>query len=198
MKKRQINSTITVIIIVLLVLIVLFAYFTSLNKPKVIVGNDRDSHGCIGSAGYSWCEAKGKCLRSWEENCTTVCDYTSATKTYLKKDTNCTINFACTKDSTAFRDDCGCGCELNVTEGQNNNNTNSSQRSDQLNSSDGRIYCTVEQKKPQVCPHYYSPTCGYFSKKIPCYTNRCYQFFSNSCFACLDSKIDSYIPGECP
>ena len=34
-----------------------------------IVGNDRDEHGCIGSAGYSWCEEKQKCLRSWEENC---------------------------------------------------------------------------------------------------------------------------------
>lgn len=34
-----------------------------------IVGGDRDEHGCIGSAGYSWCEAKQKCLRVWEEKC---------------------------------------------------------------------------------------------------------------------------------
>lgn len=34
-----------------------------------IVGGDRDSHGCIGSAGYSWCEVKQKCLRPWEETC---------------------------------------------------------------------------------------------------------------------------------
>lgn len=34
-----------------------------------IVGNDRDEHGCIGSAGYTWCEAKQKCLRTWEEAC---------------------------------------------------------------------------------------------------------------------------------
>lgn len=33
------------------------------------LGGDRDEHGCIGSAGYSWCEAKAKCLRSWEEPC---------------------------------------------------------------------------------------------------------------------------------
>ena len=32
-------------------------------------GGDRDEHGCIGSAGYSWCEAKQKCLRIWEEPC---------------------------------------------------------------------------------------------------------------------------------
>ncbi len=34
-----------------------------------MVGNDRDEHGCIGSAGYSWCEEKQKCLRIWEEPC---------------------------------------------------------------------------------------------------------------------------------
>jgi membrane-bound inhibitor of C-type lysozyme len=37
--------------------------------PSTLVGNDRDAHGCIGSAGYSWCEVKQKCLRSWEEPC---------------------------------------------------------------------------------------------------------------------------------
>jgi hypothetical protein len=40
------------------------------SPPPVIVGNDSDAHGCKASAGYSWCEAKQKCLRPWEENCT--------------------------------------------------------------------------------------------------------------------------------
>lgn len=40
------------------------------NSPtSVVVGGDRDAHGCIGSAGYSWCDAKQKCLRPWEEQC---------------------------------------------------------------------------------------------------------------------------------
>lgn len=34
-----------------------------------LVGGDRDEHGCIGSAGYMWCEVKQKCLRVWEEPC---------------------------------------------------------------------------------------------------------------------------------
>jgi putative hemolysin len=38
-----------------------------------VLGGDRDKHGCIGSAGYSWCEAKQKCLRTWEENCSAEC-----------------------------------------------------------------------------------------------------------------------------
>lgn len=33
-------------------------------------GSDADSHGCIASAGYTWCDASQKCIRSWEENCT--------------------------------------------------------------------------------------------------------------------------------
>ena len=35
------------------------------------VGGDSDEHGCIGSAGYSWCEPKSKCLIIWEEQCYT-------------------------------------------------------------------------------------------------------------------------------
>jgi putative lipoprotein len=29
-------------------------------------GADGDEHGCIRSAGYSWCEKEGKCVRPWE------------------------------------------------------------------------------------------------------------------------------------
>jgi hypothetical protein len=34
-----------------------------------VVGGDKDEHGCISSAGYSWCEGLQKCLRTWEESC---------------------------------------------------------------------------------------------------------------------------------
>lgn len=37
-----------------------------------LIGGDKDEHGCIGSAGYSWCEAKKKCIRVFEENCLSV------------------------------------------------------------------------------------------------------------------------------
>ena len=39
------------------------------NATNGTVGGDRDAHGCIPSAGYSWCEAKQKCLRPLEEQC---------------------------------------------------------------------------------------------------------------------------------
>ena len=34
--------------------------------PPPMPGSDRDSHGCIPSAGYSWCEATQQCERPWE------------------------------------------------------------------------------------------------------------------------------------
>ena len=34
--------------------------------PPGIVGGDRDAHGCIGSAGYTWCAREQACVRSWE------------------------------------------------------------------------------------------------------------------------------------
>jgi len=32
-------------------------------------GGDTDEHGCIGSAGYEWCESLGECIRPWETEC---------------------------------------------------------------------------------------------------------------------------------
>lgn len=41
------------------------------SNGSVMPGSDRDSHGCIPSAGYSWCDSSQKCYRPWEENCST-------------------------------------------------------------------------------------------------------------------------------
>jgi len=38
-------------------------------EPPVMVGNDTDEHGCIGSAGYVWCESLQECIRPWETEC---------------------------------------------------------------------------------------------------------------------------------
>ena len=71
-----------IVIAILLVLLIVTGYLLSKNKSKTIdqnptpkptitqtVGADQDAHGCIGSAGYTWCEPKNKCLRVWEEAC---------------------------------------------------------------------------------------------------------------------------------
>jgi len=40
-------------------------------KESRIVGGEKDIHGCLVAAGYSWCEAKNRCIRVWEEECDT-------------------------------------------------------------------------------------------------------------------------------
>ena len=62
------NSSVLIVVIVAILLLVAGAIYLNYLKP----GSDRDSHGCIGSAGYTWCDASQKCIRPWEENCTAL------------------------------------------------------------------------------------------------------------------------------
>lgn len=34
-----------------------------------VIGGQKDEHGCLPAAGYSWCAATKKCIRFWEETC---------------------------------------------------------------------------------------------------------------------------------
>jgi len=53
-------------------LILLFSFTFSACQKNNLLGGDKDEHGCIGSAGYTWCQEKEKCLRTWEEDCSQV------------------------------------------------------------------------------------------------------------------------------
>ena len=48
---------------------VILAYQYWWANPEEPRGGEKDEHGCLLMAGYSWCEAKQKCLRVWEEGC---------------------------------------------------------------------------------------------------------------------------------
>jgi len=39
---------------------------TASTESDEIVGNDRDAHGCIGSAGYTWSKLRKECIRPFE------------------------------------------------------------------------------------------------------------------------------------
>lgn len=61
------------LIIAIIVLVILWAVAVALESRlgnKTVVGGDKDEGGCLVGAGYSWCAAKGECLRVWEEYCT--------------------------------------------------------------------------------------------------------------------------------
>ncbi len=45
---------------------------TTTETIENVIGGDRDVHGCIGSAGYTWCDARQACERPWERYCTAI------------------------------------------------------------------------------------------------------------------------------
>lgn len=51
---------------ILFSLIFLSSLMLAQKKPAV-VGNDRDVHGCIGSAGYTYSQIKNECVRVFEQ-----------------------------------------------------------------------------------------------------------------------------------
>ena len=61
--------------------------FSVVKATSTLIGGDKDIHGCLGSAGYSWCEIKNKCLRVWEETCSSTSIVTS--KNECKTDFDC-------------------------------------------------------------------------------------------------------------
>jgi len=59
-------------------------------------------------------------------------------------------------------------------------------------------FCTQKQRNADVCPMIYDPVCAKVNVqcvKAPC--NPVYENFSNSCVACINEVVESYIKGEC-
>lgn len=76
----------TIILIIVLIAVVLGINFffqgektdgpvdNPANGNELLVGGDKDEHGCLGSAGYTWCESKAECLRPFEEQWDDSCE----------------------------------------------------------------------------------------------------------------------------
>ena len=69
---------------ILLILVLMSVLALGCKQTPPLVGGDRDEHGCIGSAGYTWCEEKAKCIREWEEACSAsdFCDNPNVAAVY--------------------------------------------------------------------------------------------------------------------
>lgn len=46
-------------------------YFAS-GQGQVLVGSQRDDHGCVMDGGYTWCESTQSCVRPWETPCSSL------------------------------------------------------------------------------------------------------------------------------
>lgn len=65
-----------------------FSWATQTNNQLELVGGNKDEHNCVPTAGFTWCEAKQKCLRTWEEGC-----QDSITELFETIETKTDINF---------------------------------------------------------------------------------------------------------
>ena len=58
----------TLLIIILVVVIIISLIIVVRKGVRVdddLIGGDRDEHGCLGSAGYTWNETDQMCVREW-------------------------------------------------------------------------------------------------------------------------------------
>lgn len=61
-----------------------------------------------------------------------------------------------------------------------------------------RVYCGQEEPRVEVCAEIYQPVCA--SVNVECITEPCdpvQETFSNSCFACMNERVEWYLPWEC-
>jgi len=66
--------------ILIIILILLFGAIAGVvylnnnsNKDEPLIGGDKDEHGCMLMAGYTWNETKQECVREWEETLKQAC-----------------------------------------------------------------------------------------------------------------------------
>lgn len=71
MKNSQSGFAPLVIVLIVAGILVVggAGYWFYQSQTPQLIGGQTDEHGCLGPAGYSWCEVKQKCLRVWEESC---------------------------------------------------------------------------------------------------------------------------------
>ena len=66
-KDRKRNTVILIVSIILIVIVALFVIFLVVTGDQdKKIGGDRDAHGCLIAAGYSWNNPLGACIRAWE------------------------------------------------------------------------------------------------------------------------------------
>ncbi|MBW2991236.1 hypothetical protein KY348_06050 [Candidatus Woesearchaeota archaeon] len=212
-------------IIALTILIALASLFliTGCVQKKVIIddkkqepiGGDKDEHGCIGSAGYTWCEAKQKCLREWEEPCEAATEPEEEPK-------GCPEDAKICPDGSVVVRDSENNCEFpDCPEPEKEYKQTDPEicKYVELKCPEGEIpffdekgcgcvagepgpkkyFCLREQDAvPYACTMEYKPVCGWANENIQCLKYPCASTYSNQCMACFDENVEYWTEGECP
>lgn len=190
--------TVALVLVILLIL-------SNLPKEPQIIGGDRDSHGCLGPAGYSWSEDEQECVRSWEEG-------------ELRYQIN---SFESCIDAgypilESYPRQCRTPSGRNFIEPTETKNYISSSVDEckliKFMCAEGKkpffdefgcgcedekiTYCDSENR-PEACTKEYLPVCGHFNENIQCIKAPCAETYGNACVACSDEKVSYWTEGEC-
>mmetsp|Transcript_112022 Transcript_112022/g.349118 ORF Transcript_112022/g.349118 Transcript_112022/m.349118 type:complete len:132 (-) Transcript_112022:79-474(-) len=80
-EERSPNLWRTLLVVLVVALFCLVAWLTAARPQDIsgrvkkqvqedsALGPGRDQRGCLHSAGYTWCEGLGKCIRPWRDSC---------------------------------------------------------------------------------------------------------------------------------
>ncbi len=179
------------------------------NTTQPIVGGDRDAHGCIPSAGYTWCETKQKCLRPFEEQCNDTTQ--NATGLANPASVNCVNQGGTLEIRDTPQGQIGV-CHVNGTECEEwalfrgegcvaPNETVEADNGTALVGPTGFVACTPEQRNVGACTMDYTPVCAQVDNGIRCIKAPCpstgNKTYSNACGACSDPNVIGYTPGAC-
>ena len=166
----------------ILAYVVLYIVFTSLvfasgcvEKP---IGGERDEHGCLGPAGYSWNETVGACVREWELTNEEKQAAAIAIDDIGEK-------YATTILSVTENENGGFLIELEIQEDRISIKTKDGEVTGKVVT---RHTCTEEEKQADICTMEYNPVCGYKDTGSKTY--------GNGCQACADGA-DYWELGEC-
>lgn len=139
-----------------------------------LIGGQKDNYGCLISAGYSWNESIGACIRSWELDESqakaaqiAIAPFSYRPITIEKVETlrcvGCFIVTLKSYDEKPF--------EIKLFNWK---------------FSDDMHFCTDEEKKAEICTLEYMPVCGNNGRT-----------YGNKCSACASKEIDFYVQGAC-